>query len=253
MNELVVIAGIERKKPERKIVTMSVLGRLFGTKKNMISAQKKDNGTEQINERLCMAQEQIEQFADTLIQNCHDLAIVRSETVPIPLDKYIHVRDFTQFLVFNCYSRAINALESGSIKESQVNEIFWEYLYFFIHVTDRFAFSIVGDPRRKTLMQELGEFAVMLALQVLYPEEKDLMFEGCMGALNIAASEYSQFPKLIAEGNEGTKDTLFWEFSKKINVIMGSETNPGALVGEELVIVSTLKNLDIKSFLNKIT
>jgi hypothetical protein len=202
-----------------------------------------------------MTQDRTEQFADTLIQRCQDLAMARSETVAIPFDKYIHIRDFTQILVFNCYSTAVSALENGEIKDSQLHDLFFEYLYFFIHLTDRFAFSTIGAPGRHTLMQELGEFAVMLAVQVLFPrstdQQRDMIFQDRMGDLNIAAREYSHFPKLFPDGNEGTKDTLIWEFSKKIEKMMGSENNLGAVLGRHYVVITLLKNLDIKSFLNK--
>lgn len=192
-----------------------------------------------------------QEFAAVLLQNSEDLAMARSKTVDIPLDKYLLMRDFTQSLVFNCYSRVNAKLESERLKETQQLELFWQYLYFFIHLTDRMAISTLPDVVRHSLVHELGQFAITLVLQVLYPQEKDSLFEGAMSGLNMAVSDYSHFRKIMPEGNEGKKNTLLWEFSKQVNRILDLETNLGALVGEELMILSLAKNLDIQSFLDE--
>jgi len=104
-------------------------------------------------------------------------------------------------------------------------------------------------------MDELGQFAVILSVQSLFPslsnEEQDAMFRECMGRMNVAVSEYSRIQKLFATADEGTKDTLLWEFSKKIAEMRGLGHNPAVIVGHEYMLVAGLKNLDIKSFLNK--
>lgn len=104
-------------------------------------------------------------------------------------------------------------------------------------------------------MDELVRLAVILSVQSLFPslsnEEQDAMFQECMGRLNIAVSEYSRYQQLFPSGDEGTKDTLSWEFSKKIAEMWGLGHNPAVIVGHEYTLVAGLKNLDIKSFINK--
>jgi hypothetical protein len=165
--------------------------------------------------------------------------------------------DFAQILVFECYSITTLAQESGSITEEQFYEVFFEYLYFFIHLTDRVAFALLCDPARHGLMDELGEFAVLLSVRSLFSslsdEEKDSMFQECMGFLNTATKEYSCFQRLLAKANEVTKDTLFWEFSKKMSQMSREGLNPAAIIGRESILVTASKNLDIDSFVRKMT
>jgi len=80
-----------------------------------------------------MAEEPVDEFAEILIQHSQELADVRSESSLIPLDKYAHLRDFAQMLVFDCYSTTTLEKESGEINDKQFHETFFEYLYFFIH------------------------------------------------------------------------------------------------------------------------
>ncbi|MDO9289257.1 MAG: hypothetical protein Q7T83_10750 [Thermodesulfovibrionales bacterium] len=202
-----------------------------------------------------MAEDPVDEFAKILLQHSQELADVRSESSLIPLDKYAHLRDFAQMLVFDCYSTTTLEKESGEINDKQFYETFLEYLYFFIHLTDRFAFSSLGDPGRHKLMDELGLFAVTLSVQSLFPslsdEEQDARFQECMGCLNIAVNEYHHYQQLFPSGDEGTKDTLFWEFSKKIAQMRGLGHNPAVIIGHEYILVAGLENLDIKSFLEK--
>ena len=72
-----------------------------------------------------------------------------------------------------------------------------------------------------------------------------------MNRLNIANDVYGHFKKLIPQQGEGTKATLFWEFSKRIQYMKGTGDNPGAIIGEQQFLISVFENFDIKPFLNK--
>jgi hypothetical protein len=199
--------------------------------------------------------EEPDALADTFAQVSNELAKARFETASIPAKKYGHVQEFTTYLVAQCYSIAYNELKAQEIKQDQLLDMVFEYLFFFIHLTDRFAFSILGDPSRHIVMQEAGEFAIMLAVVVLSPDstsaEREYMFNDCVSRLNIAAGVYSHFKKLMPEPDEGTKATLFWEFSKRIQHMKGTGDNLAAIVGEEVFLVSSLETLDAKAFLDK--
>jgi len=195
-----------------------------------------------------MKDDDIKEIAAYFIIICEDLANERSQASMILPDKYAHIRDFTQNLIFHSYTRANDALEEGEIDQEQLSEIFWEYLYFFIHLTDRMACSALGDVARRTVIEELGTFAVLATLKAFNHQGTDSTFERHMAHLNSAVSEYSCFTKVVPAAGEGAKDTLLREFSKKINKIIGSETNPGALLGEQMVITQIAENLDIPTF-----
>lgn len=198
-----------------------------------------------------MKDKHIEQFIDTLISNSHALANDRIKRSSIPSEKYLHLRDFVQILVFNCYSMTIQLYNDGKIEKKQVPSVFFEYLYFFIHLIDRQAFSLVGDPKRFEFMGELVGFATELSIQTLFPEladnAKDKIFQQCMDNLNSVDQEYRKY-KIIS--NEDEPAALF-EVSKRIQQFTADPHNLGAIVGHEYVIARTLTRIDIQSFLFK--
>jgi len=201
-------------------------------------------------------EKRFKQFAYSLIENCKTLSKVRSDKCSIPIEKYVHLQNFVQILVSNCYSQASVASEIGGVKEDQFLKLFREYLSFFIHIIDRLAYSIIGDPDRHIIMGELGELAMMLSINTLFPQSIDVKADECfevgMGHFNVASQEYSRYKKLSSSGDEGKKDTLFWEFSKKMAEFKGKANNPAAIVGEEVRLFNLLNNLDIKSFIENI-
>lgn len=161
---------------------------------------------------------------------------------------------FIQFIVGNSASIASVKLENKEINEEQYFYVLIECLYFFLHVTDRMASSIMTHECRHNLMQEIAESSIMLATQSSlghWPEDmKNKIFKECMQNYYDAMEEYSQYQYLIEKSGDSPKNTVLWEFGKKIARFSGNENNLGYLVGFQYVIVTALKNLDIKSFLN---
>jgi hypothetical protein len=64
--------------------------------------------------------------------------------------------------------------------------------------------------------------------------------------------EYSKYKLIQTENDSGSENTVLWEFSKKIQELSKDSHNLGGMIGYSFPILQALKNMDIKTFLNKI-
>ena len=196
-----------------------------------------------------------EQFAEKLISNCHSLASDRLEHSSITVEKHQHLRDFVQILVSNSYSMTIVLEENGEIDKKQFSFVFFEHLNFFIFLIDRTASNVLDVQERSQLMRELTDFAFVLSIVTLLPnledDAKDKMYHQCMKNLIAVIEEYSKYNLTRTENDSGNENTVLWEFSKKIQEFTKNPYNVGGMLGYEFQIVQALKNIDIKSFLQK--
>ncbi|MCZ7403655.1 MAG: hypothetical protein O8C67_01805 [Candidatus Methanoperedens sp.] len=112
------------------------------------------------------------------------------------------------------------------IDEKKFGEVFFEMVLFNIHYVDRSAFSHLGAEKRNVFMD---------ALVIEFGEALSIMHERSIEAAQFSSSfaeayeerqeEYSKYKKSFPEKNEGAKNTLFWEFGKKILGVLGLENN----------------------------
>jgi hypothetical protein len=197
----------------------------------------------------------VKQFAEQLINNCHRLATERTERSSFPLEKYQYLRDFVQILVFNCYSMTRSLEEDGEINKKQFSFVFFEHLNFFIFLIDRMASNAFDVQGRSQLMRELTDFAFVSSILTLLPnlegDAKDTVYRQCMNNLSAVIEEYSKYKVIQTESESGNENTAFWEFSKKIQEYSKDPTNVGGMIGYQHVVIQAKKNIDIKSFLQK--
>lgn len=134
--------------------------------------------------------------------------------------------------------------------------ILFEFIYFYLHLTDRFAFGYMDEDRRGILMTELEEICITSAVDEvckgLTEDKKEKIKEECMQNFYISMEEYSKYKKWFPEKDEGLKDTLVWEFSKTIAKLAGQENNIVYIMACPSIAINSLKDLDIKSFIEKV-
>jgi len=197
----------------------------------------------------------VERFAEQLISNCHSLASDRLKQSSIPVEKYQYLRDFVQILVFNCYSMTTVLEDSGEINKKQFSFVFFEHLNFFIFLVDRIASNVLDVQERSQLMRELTDFALVLSIVTLLPDleddAKDTLYHQCMNNLIAVIEEYSKYKVIQTENDSGSENTALWEFSKKIQEFTKDPYNLGGMIGYQYPIIQAMKNIDIKSFLQK--
>lgn len=136
------------------------------------------------------------------------------------------------------------------VDEQKTDETFFEFLFFFVHLIDRISFSYFDIKRRNIFMD---------VLFVELREELSRFQEGGIESLqfreflnqnyNRKQEEYSKYSKWFPEKNEGTKDTLFWEFGKKIAKILSAEMDIFVIMIVQMLSVEFLKVMDLPSLL----
>jgi len=134
--------------------------------------------------------------------------------------------------------------------------ILLEFVYFYLHFTDRFAFILTEEDIRDALMTELEERCINSAIDFGFfglPESpKEEIRKASFDCFNLRQAEYSRYKKNFAEKDEGYKDTLFWEFSKNIEGLVGREYDLSLKMMCIKVSVEAMGVLDPKSFIEKV-
>ncbi len=108
----------------------------------------------------------------------------------------------------------------------------YESLFFFIHLTMRFAFSKLGNDRRNKLQSLLVPILADTITEIYFshlPQDmKEKAKNNFIHDMNAAELEYSKYKKIFPTREKGTVGTLFWEFSK--NIVKLSEYYPDPLI-----------------------
>lgn len=120
------------------------------------------------------------------------------------------------------------------VDENKINSLGPEFLYFFMHVIDRIALAFLGDGKRSSFMNYLymdvahEYFKITTGLDVPFAG----IVSGWFGEkYNKCQNEYSKYKIILPENFkiiesmmpknfEKCKDTLFGEFSKKIERLL---------------------------------
>ena len=117
-----------------------------------------------------------------------------------------------------------NGVESFEVNDSKLGYIHLEMMHFYIHLTNRFAFQYLGDPKRHHFFN--------IFLDEVYKNH----LEGCKATtdeLDDATihrffneihkqrqAEYGAY-RFYSKKDEGLKGDLFWEFESKLAEILG--------------------------------
>ena len=143
-----------------------------------------------------------------------------------------------------------------TISDTEYFSILFEFIYFYLHLTDRFAFGHMNEEQRGSLMIELEELSITVAVDAVclgWPEDKkERIKEECMGNFHISVAEYSKCKKWLPEKGEGAKDTLLWEFGKIIAKLAEQEHAIIFNLTVAQTVTNSLKDLDIKTFINRV-
>jgi len=177
-------------------------------------------------------------------------------------------KDFKQDYLFKIFKNSTIAVEvmrrlvekkgtsqnKYNLNDTEWSLILFEFIYFYLHLTDRFAFGHMNDEQREILMIDLGELCITAAVDAVFlkwPEDKKKKIkEEYMGNFNISVAEYNKYKKWLPEKDEGAKGTLLWEFGKKITKLARQELSFRLAVMQ--TVTNSLKDLDIKSFINRV-
>ncbi|TKJ42572.1 hypothetical protein CEE37_02465 [candidate division LCP-89 bacterium B3_LCP] len=199
---------------------------------------------------------------------CHDGVINTDNGICIQCGfeprKTSHIQEYVDKIIafsFDC-ANVICRMEDNDIssegkktRDEKWFKVLLEIIYFYIHLTDRFAFGLWDEETRDSVMTDIVEGTIPIVAEQIcqeWPEEMvDKIKQECMDNFVNAMKEYGSYQKLSAKKDEDLKDTLFWEFGKNVANLTEEWPNPASIIRIEGIVTISLKELDINSFIEK--
>ena len=157
-----------------------------------------------------------------------------------------------------------NLVENDKTREFKKNiddkdwfSILFEFIYLFLHLTDRFAYGRMGDNYRHVIMKALEIQCIYGSVDVICPGWPENTIEKikqeCMENNYSFVEEYSNYKKLFPEKDESSKGTLFWEFGKNIAKLAKAHEQDFLYITTAVQLATySFKELNIGSFINKV-
>lgn len=170
-------------------------------------------------------------------------------------------KDIKQAYATKLLKRAMEDADTIRKTNNEINDVQWfsillEFVYLYLHMTDRIASELLNNEQRGLLNKWLAEVVIDSVVYAVCKDWESNRINGikqdCWKNFYTAMEEYSRYKKLFPEKDEGTKDTLFWEFSKLIANYAGCKDNIGFFFDCQFIVIDSLKYIDIKSFVKNV-
>ena len=122
-----------------------------------------------------------------------------------------------------------------------------EFQFLFLHIIDRMAFNILNEEKKKIFMDILVGKTVISTVDSYYFEElnsydENALMDSMINNYNRSQSDYRKCKKMLPEKNESSKDTIFWEFGKKIStIVVGGPSIVYVMMGMDLAVISVME------------
>jgi len=134
-------------------------------------------------------------------------------------------------------------------------EIFLEFVYLFLNMTDRIAFSILELEEKTSYIDKLGRNIESILENNIFknyvPNQKEAFDVLFFQELNSRMLEYYKYKKIIPAEGESPKQTLLWEFSKKISQLIDNSSDIANMMVVNDLIVYSVKGLKLKEAIEK--
>ena len=134
-------------------------------------------------------------------------------------------KDVKQVYVDKLLKHAVENADTIRKSNSEINDVQWfsiffEFIYFFLNMIDRTASDLLNNEQRGLLNKSLAEVMIDVAVDAICKgwgtDRITGVKQDCWKNFYITMEKYNRFLKFIPDKDEGTKDTLLWEFSKII-------------------------------------
>ena len=144
------------------------------------------------------------------------------------------VADLAQRIVKASLSNAEALKESIHAGDEKDHTLRWfavvcEFLYFFMHMTNRFAYGELGHERRCRVQDQLYPLVIRPTIESIFGHWpvnlKDKMESEFIEKLGNAESEYGECKKLLDSDNPFAEDALFSKFARNVCELLGEDTS----------------------------
>jgi len=135
----------------------------------------------------------------------------------------------------HCFETIKPFINAPNDKEKQQSEIllFYEFIYFFMHMTNRLAFSKISTKQIQKLQEFIGPIIAETAINTFFnhwPDDyKSRMNSEFYEKVNITELEYSKSKELFSKDKPFTSDSLFSMLARNVAELTGSSMNPATM------------------------
>lgn len=120
------------------------------------------------------------------------------------------------------------------VSDNDFGSIIVEFEYLYLHIVDRYAYIALPENIRDAFIEALGINVIELNYKKYGFNLENKLIEDTKeyetNILNNRNREYSKYKKIFPDKGEGTGNTLFWEFGKKITLEYLHSNNPAVIV-----------------------
>jgi hypothetical protein len=145
---------------------------------------------------------------------------------------------------------------SKEVTDEQWFVIYFEILYLFLHLTDRYAFGKLEEPKRDKILSKIEDKSIDISLGTMnknmpYDLRRQLTIE-CRTNFYYFVEEFSYYKRLIPDENESPKETVLWEFGKRISSLVSVEYDIAIITLCTDLAIEGWGNLKIHEFIDSI-
>jgi hypothetical protein len=124
-----------------------------------------------------------------------------------------------------------------------------EFLYFFMHLTNRFAYRVLGHEQRCKLQDQLYPLVIRPTIESIFehgtPDLKDRLENDFIQKLSDAELEYGECKQLLDPNQPLAQDALFSRFAGNVCALLGVEKSDPAAYADTL---GKVMELALRSF-----
>ena len=157
-----------------------------------------------------------------------------------------------------CAEALKNYLNDSTEKERQEKWIYvlFEFIYFFMHMTNRIAFGNLGDERRIKLQNELAPIIIDPTIESFFGHWPKKLKEGIESdfymKLNDAEIEYSDCKQLLPKDNPFSDKALFSKLAKNVAELSGHSHNQEMLIQIITLSVDAWENMRLEELVDTV-
>ena len=126
--------------------------------------------------------------------------------------------------------------------------IFYEFIYFYMHMTMRYASSVMNEEQMKKLQEYLGPVIVSTSIDSFimhWPQElKEKITDDFYDCLNDADIEYATAKEIISKDDPFKENTLCYKLGVRVSEWIGNSLNPSSIF--EVTMMATDELIKMK-------